>query len=390
MKEAQPDIAQFVGALKQTILQSQYNAAKLVNTQLVQLYFFLGAAISRKAQQANWGDKVLETISAELQKELKHLRGFSAENIRKMKRFYEAYPLMLASCELANQMIQNTEIEISVIWSAVPTKLETSIQSPLATKLEMGSPLANQLATDFWSVSFTNHFAIINKLNKLEERLWFIGEAARNNWSSRVLENHLKNKIHLQKPLQSNFEQQLPAQTKMQAIAQFRDEYLLDFLSIDDTDDERLIENKIVQNIKEFILNLGKGFAFIGNQHKLTLQNREYFTDLLFFNRELQALVAIELKRNEFKPEYAGKLNFYLNLLDKQVRLPHENYSIGIVLCKEKNNVIVEYALQGIDKPMGVVTYKTRDELLEHYRQILPSPDELIKLIRDMDDKPST
>lgn len=390
MKEAQPDIAQFVGALKQTILQSQYNAAKLVNTQLVQLYFFLGAAISRKAQQANWGDKVLETISAELQKELKHLRGFSAENIRKMKRFYEAYPLMLASCDLAKQMIQNTEIETSVIWSAVPTKLETSIQSPLATKLEIGSPLANQLATDFWSVSFTNHFAIINKLNKLEERFWFIGEAARNNWSSRVLENHLKNKIHLQKPLQSNFEQLLPEQTKMQAIAQFRDEYLLDFLSIDDTDDERLIENKIVQNIKEFILNLGKGFAFIGNQHKLTLQNREYFTDLLFFNRELQALVAIELKRNEFKPEHAGKLNFYLNLLDKQVRLPHENYSIGIVLCKEKNNVIVEYALQGIDKPMGVASYKTRDELPEHYRQILPSPDELIKLIRDMDDKPST
>ncbi|HUM89250.1 MAG TPA: PDDEXK nuclease domain-containing protein, partial [Prolixibacteraceae bacterium] len=191
-----------------------------------------------------------------------------------------------------------------------------------------------------------------------------------------------------QKPLQSNFEQLLPEQTKMQAIAQFRDEYLLDFLSIDDTDDERLIENKIVQNIKEFILNLGKGFAFIGNQHKLTLQNREYFTDLLFFNRELQALVAIELKRNEFKPEHAGKLNFYLNLLDKQVRLPHENYSIGIVLCKEKNNVIVEYALQGIDKPMGVATYKTRDELPERYRQILPSPDELIKLIRDMDDKP--
>lgn len=346
MKEAQPDIAQFVGALKQTILQSQYNAAKLVNTQLVQLYFFLGAAISRKAQQANWGDKVLETISAELQKELKHLRGFSAENIRKMKRFYEAYPLMLASCDLAKQMIQSVDGETAAIWSAVPTKLETSIQSPLATKLEIGSPLANQLATDFWSVSFTNHFAIINKLNKLEERLWFIGEAARNNWSSRVLENHLKNKIHLQKPLQSNFEQLLPEQTKMQAIAQFRDEYLLDFLSIDDTDDERLIENKIVQNIKEFILNLGKGFAFIGNQHKLTLQNREYFTDLLFFNRELQALVAIELKRNEFKPEHAGKLNFYLNLLDKQVRLPHENYSIGIVLCKEKNNVIVEYALQ--------------------------------------------
>jgi hypothetical protein len=160
MKETQPDITQFIGALKQTILQSQYNAAKLVNTQLVQLYFFLGAAISRKVKQANWGDKVLETISAELQKELKHLRGFSAQNLKKMRIFYEAYPLMLSSCELANQMIQNAEIETSVIWSALPTKLETSFRSAVPTKIEIGSALSNQLATDFWSISFSNHFVI--------------------------------------------------------------------------------------------------------------------------------------------------------------------------------------------------------------------------------------
>jgi predicted nuclease of restriction endonuclease-like (RecB) superfamily len=383
MKESQPDITQFIGALKQTILQSQYNAAKLVNTQLVQLYFFLGAAISRKVQQANWGDKVLETISAELQKELKHLRGFSAENIKRMKRFYEAYPLMLASCELANQMIQNTDNETSVIWSPVATKLDISIGSPVENQFQFRSPVENQLANDFWSLSFTNHFLIINKLNKLEERLWFIGEAVKSNWSKRVLENHLKNKIHLQQQLQSNFEQQLPAQTKMQAIAQFRDEYLLDFLSIDDADDERLIENKIVQNITNFILNLGKGFSFIGNQYKINVEKKEFFIDLLFFNRELQALVAFDLKRAEFKPEHAGKLNFYLSVLNKQVRLPHENPSIGIVLCREKNNVIVEYALQGIDKPMGVATYKTRDEMPEKYRNILPAADELIKLLRD-------
>lgn len=344
MKEPQPDITQFIGALKQTILQSQYNAAKLVNTQLVQLYYFLGAAISQKAKQANWGDKVLETISDELQKELKHLRGFSAQNLKKMRIFYEAYPLMLASCDLARQMIQNADNETSVIGSALPTKLDTSIGSPLANQLgfEIGSALPNQLANDFWSLSFTNHFLIISKLIKLEERLWFIGQAVKNNWSKRVLENHLKNKIHQQAPLQSNFEQQLSAQTGRQAIAQFRDEYLLDFLSIDDADDERLIENKIVHNITNFILNLGKGFSFMGNQYKIDVEDNEYFIDLLFYNRELQALVAFELKRAEFKPEHAGKLNFYLSVLNDRVRLPHENPSIGIVLCKEKNNVVVE------------------------------------------------
>lgn len=373
MKETQPDITQFIGALKQTILQSQYNAAKLVNTQLVQLYFFLGAAISRKAKQSNWGDKVLEIISDELQKELKHLRGFSAENIKKMRRFYEAYPLMLASCELANQMFQNADNETSIIGSPVANQLDSIISSPMST----------QMATDFWAVSFTNHFAIISKLNTLEDRLWFIEQAVKNNWSKRVLENHLKNKIHLQHKLQSNFEQQLPSQAKMQAIAQFRDEYLLDFLSIDDADDERLIENKIVQNITDFILNLGKGFSFIGNQYKINVEKKEFFIDLLFYNRELQALVAFDLKRAEFKPEHAGKLNFYLSVLNDKVRLPHENPSIGIVLCREKNNVIVQYALQGIDQPMGVATYKTRDEMPEKYRTILPAADELIKLLRD-------
>lgn len=387
MNENLTDISKFIGVLKQSILQSQYNAAKLVNTQLVQLYYFLGAAISHKAKQANWGDKVLETISAELQKELKHLKGFSAQNLKKMRMFYEAYPLMISGCELANQILQSNEFELDTIGSAVPNQLGPKIRSSLATELEIeiviGSTVPNQLATDFWSVSFTNHFTIISKLNSMDDRLWFIGETARNNWSSRVLENHLKNKIHKQPQLPNNFGKQLPEQTRMQAIAQFRDEYLLDFLSIDDADDERVIENKIVQNIKDFILNLGAGFSFIGNQYKLNVEKEEFFIDLLFFNRNLQALVAIELKRGAFKPQYAGQLNFYLSVLNDKVRLPHENPSIGIILCKQKNNVVVEYALQGIDKPMGVATYKTRDEMPEKYRAILPAADELIKLLRD-------
>jgi hypothetical protein len=144
-----------------------------------------------------------------------------------MKRFYEAYLLMLPGCRLAQQILQNTENKPDTIWSPLATKLETSIRSALPTEIgiEISSALPNQLATNFWSVSFTNHFAIINKVTKLEERLWFVGETAKNNWSSRVLENHLKNKIHTQPQIPSNFEKHLPAQTKMQAIAQFRDEY---------------------------------------------------------------------------------------------------------------------------------------------------------------------
>ena len=182
MQQSGKDINQFIGALKHSILQSQYNAARLVNTQLVQLYFFLGAAISQKVKQANWGDKVLETISSELQKELKHLKGFSAQNLKKMKIFYEAYPLLLDHCPLAHQLLNNTDIQQNIFGSPVANQIEN----------EIGSTLSNQLEEYFWTISFTNHFSILNKAKTLDERLFYIAETAKNNWSKRVLANHLK------------------------------------------------------------------------------------------------------------------------------------------------------------------------------------------------------
>ncbi len=382
-KEVPSDIHRFIGALKQTILQSQYVAAKQVNKQLVQLYYFLGASISKKVEQANWGDKVLETISAELQKELKHLKGFSAGNLKKMRRFYDAYPAMLSFCPLANKILLSTETEVDVNWSTVSTELTETFGSTVSTQIEKAQiPVLGNAIEEFWNISFSNHMSIINKLNVTEDRIWFIQQTAKNNWSNRVLENHLRNRIHKQPQFLNNFDEQLPEQTKIQAIAQFRDEYLLDFISIEDSDDERLIENKIVENIKAFLLNLGTGFSFIGNQYKLTVNGDEFFIDLLFFNRNLQAMVAVELKRGKFKPEHIGQLGFYLSVLDEQVRLPHENPSIGIILCKEKNNTVVEFALRNANQPMGVAVYKTKNEMPENLKKVLPGADELKKLIQ--------
>ncbi len=180
MQQAGTDINRFIGALKHSILQSQYNAARLVNTQLVQLYFFLGAAISQKVKQANWGDKVLETISSELQKELKHLKGFSAQNLKKMKIFYEAYPLLLDHCPLAHQLLNNTDIQQNIFGSAVTNQLGNTILS-IKLENEIGSPLANQLEEYFWAISFTNHFSILNKAKTLDERLFYVAETAKNN-----------------------------------------------------------------------------------------------------------------------------------------------------------------------------------------------------------------
>ena len=170
---------------------------------------------------------------------------------------------------------------------------------------------------------------------------------------------------------------------RQRALNSFKDEYFLDFVNIEDPDemDERVLEQQIVRNIKNFIMALGRDFSFVGNQYRLVVDEKEYFIDLLFFNRRLQSLVAIELKRGDFKPEYAGKLNFYLSALDEYVKLPNENPSIGIILCKDKNSKTVEFAFRDINKPMGVASYKTSSELPREYRGILPDPDELRKLM---------
>ncbi len=375
------DLTHFVTALKSTILQSQYNAAKAVNSAMVQLYFVLGGAISNKVKQANWGDKALENIALELQKELKGLKGFSHQNLKKMKLFYEAYPFMLPYCALYTNVInnQNTVLEIG---STLSNQFENTTSSD---EVEISSTVSNQLQESFWKISFSNHYSIINSTKEFVIRAYYIQCSNENAWSNRILENHLKNKIHEQNTLRSNFENELVQVEASKGIAQFRDEYLLDFLNIEDADNERVIENKVVQNIKDFILHMGTGFSFIGNQYRLEVDNEEFFIDLLFFNRHLQALVAIELKRGKFKPEHLGQLSFYLNVLDDQVKLAHENPSIGIILCKEKNNAVVEYALRNKNQPLGVATFKTKQEIPDNMKNILPSIDDLKKIMNTND-----
>lgn len=363
------DIMKFVGALKLAILNSQYKAARAINSEMVQLYYVLGAAIAKKIAEANWGDKVLENVSIQLQKELKGLKGFSHQNLKKMKLFYQAYPDMLHHCDLINDLTQKQGDELIAIGSPLENQLSKEVRSPVA----------NELKKVFWSISFTNHLLIISHVKNSENRILYMEATAKNAWSKRVLENHLKSKLHEQNELSNNFTSTITIANS--AIAQFKDEYLLDFLNIEDADDEWAIENKVVQNIKDFILHMGKGFSFVGNQYKLAVNEDEFYVDLLFFNRNLQALVAIELKTGKFKPEHIGQLSFYLNVLDDQVKLAHENPTIGIILCREKNNSVVEYALRSTSQPMGVSTFKTKQEMPKEIKKNLPSVAELKKLM---------
>jgi predicted nuclease of restriction endonuclease-like (RecB) superfamily len=364
----------FIKELKSAILQSRYHAARVVNKELISLYFNIGKKVKIKTIEQAWGSKVLEQISTELQNELPGLKGFSATNIKRMSSFFEFWQSHFSISPTLSDQFGHENIEISPTMSG-------EIQT---TDKQISSSQSDEFITAFLSVGFSHHYLISSKSKSLDEAQFYIHKTASEFLSYRTLQHHFKNNLFLQKgTLPNNFNQTLPESTNSKALQSFKDEYLLDFINIEDPDeeDEKLIENEIVRNIKKFILTLGNNFAFIGNQHRLIVNEKEYFIDLLFFNRKLQSLVAFDLKKGNFKPEHLGKMNFYLSALDDMVKQPFENPSIGIILCKGKDNKVVEYSFRDFNKAMGVATYKTSNEIPEQFKDALPDAETLKKLM---------
>jgi predicted nuclease of restriction endonuclease-like (RecB) superfamily len=345
--------------LKQSIVQSRYVAARLANKEQLLLYFKTGKVLSEKIAAEKWGVKIVEQIADDLQKQLPGLRGFSYRNLMNMRKFYIEYQHFT--------ILQSVTAEIRKVRSK-SGKNVTSFE---------GKPDGQS----FFGISFTHHMLLLNKCESQGERFFYMKAATSQSWSVSLLERNINaNLFHHQGKLPNNFDKTLPENLKPSALQVFQDEYLFDFISSQE-EDERVVESEIISNIRNMIMTLGQGFSFIGNQYRLELAGEEFFIDLLFFNRHLHCLVAFELKRGKFKPEYAGQLNFYLNVLDEKVKLTEENPSIGIILCKEKNNTVVEFAVRTIDKAMGVATYRTSKEVPKEMKGILPDPGELIKLL---------
>lgn len=376
--------------IKNAILKSRYRAAALANRELLSLYYGIGKYISENSRHHFWGTNAIETISIHLQQELPGLRGFSVRNLKNMRQFYEAWEHVFinrqsVTAEISPLSIGEIEINLLTVNSS-PIASET--QADILTTNRQLSTADLQLfdLESFTSIGFTHHCEILAKAKSLQERLFYIRCCATEFWSVEKLKYNLKSNLYAKKgKLPNNFNTTISdADLQRKALLSFKDEYLLDYINIespDDESDERVLESAIVANIRKFIMSLGKDFSFIGNQYRLIVEEQEYFIDLLFFNRQLQCLVAIELKRGDFKPEYLGKMNFYLSALDDLVRLSHENRSIGIILCKSQKQNIVEYAFRDMTKPMGVATYKVASELPDKYKGILPDAEQLKKLL---------
>jgi predicted nuclease of restriction endonuclease-like (RecB) superfamily len=370
------DYESAIKEIKAAILKSRYTAARLANRELLLLYFKVGQYVSNNSREGFWGTGAIAEISKRLTQELPGLRGFSEGNIKKMRLFYEAWKDVFSNrSPLANEFSEDNSNSAnrSLPTNEFPKDFELRIVTDAEITLD-----------EFFAVSFTNHILIVMSEKSLKGRIFYISRCAAEFWTAEKLQYHLREKLFEKQtlPITSNFEVAISDKNlRASALRAFKDEYLLDFVNIEDPDefDERELESEIILNIKKFILALGGDFAFIGNQYKVVVSEKEYFIDLLFFNRRLQCLVAIELKRGEFKPEYAGKLNFYLSALDEYVRLPNENPSIGIILCKSKDKKTVEFSFRDTAKPMGVASFKTSNELPEEYRNILPSAEELMR-----------
>lgn len=384
---------QAVQQIKTAILRSRYEVAVLANKELLKLYFDIGQYVSFHSRNKNWGKGAIDSISSLLQQELHGLRGFSASNIKNMRVFYEEWefmqpflieekaPLFQFSEEELNRQIPSAELKKAN--RQLPT--DDLNDGFLIRQLPTGE-LESEFVTMFLKNGFTHHCTILSYAKNIEERMFYIQKTATEFWNNTTLKHHLKSNLYQrQGKLTHNFQTTLSENSfRQKALMAFKDEMLLDFINIEDADeepDERVLENAIVQNIKKFIMALGSEFSFIGNQHRLIIEDEEYFIDLLFFNRKIQSLVAIELKKGKFKAEYVGKMNLYLSALDEMVKQPHENPSIGIILCKEKNNKIVEFAFRDTSKPMGVITYKTYNDLPEAYKNILPDTEMLKGLL---------
>ncbi len=325
----------FISDIKQKVRSAQYEALKVVNVQLINLYWEIGKSISEK-QLENWGKSVVPVLSNELQKEFPGIGGFSTTNLWSMAQFYSEY-----------QSVENLH------------------------------PLVGE-------ISWSKHIVILNKCKDNQERQFYILSTKKFGWTKNVLIHQIENKTFENYLLnQTNFKETLPDSIKNQAYLAIKDEFTFDFLNLESEHSESELEQALIQNIRSFLIELGVDYTFVGNQFKVTVSNKDYFIDLLLYHRKLQCLVAIDLKIGDFLPEYKGKMEFYLSVLNDTIKLPHENDAIGIIICKNKDRTIVEYSLKPSTMPIGVATYKTSTILPKNYKELLPSKEDITEKIDD-------
>ena len=367
MNKLDPTYKQWLIDLKGKIRSIQVKAAIAVNTELILFYWELGKMISEK--QTAWGSKFLENLSADLKDEFPDMKGFSVSNLKYTKLFFEYF-----SSQAANQ----PSISQQAVGQLQNHKNEVIIKS----QQTVGEFVAKQIAQIPWG----HIILIITKIKDYSTAIFYIQKTKECNWSRDVLATQIKTSLHERTGIAiTNFSNTLPEPFSELAQQTLKDPYVFDFLQLTENYKEKDIENQLVNHIRKFLLELGKGFAFVGQQYHLEIAKKDYYLDLLFYHIRLKCYIVIELKNTAFIPEYAGKLNFYLSAVDSMLKTDEDKSTIGILLCKDKNSIEAEFALRDINKPMGVSEFQIMENLPENLKSSLPTIEEIENEFKSME-----
>jgi len=354
--------------LKQQIKTGQIKAAISVNSQMIMLYWDLGRQITEKQEKAQWGSGFIEQLSKDLRAEFPEMTGFSAYNLRFMRIFYKFY---LSIWEQPVPKLENIIVEQSA--QLISELLVQKMQYPINQQ----EPIWEQLVPKLASVPWGHHVLILKKIKDTNQALFYINKTIGNNWSRAVLEYQIETNLYgRQGKAVTNFNLTLPAPQSDLANELMKDPYNFDFLCLSEKVKETDLEKALVQHISQFLPELGIGFAYMGRQFLFKVGKKDYRTDLLFYHTRLKCYVIIELKTKEFEPEFVGKLNFYITTVNELVKDNHDKQTIGILLCKNKDNYEVEFSLKDVNNPIGVSTFHYT-ELAEDMKAALPSAEEL-------------
>jgi predicted nuclease of restriction endonuclease-like (RecB) superfamily len=361
----QSDFAVLLADVRGCIQSAQTRAVLAVNAELVRLYWDIGRIINERQQREGWGAAVIPRLAAELKNELPDLKGFSARNIDRMIQFYREY-------------LDASVISPPVVAKLPPTPISQAPVAKLTTPTIVQQPVAQFADWTFWALGWAHHVILMQKIKDLPTRRWYMEQSLANGWSRNILTMQIDAQAHArQGKAISNFAAVLPAAQSDLVKQALKDPYIFDFLTLTEPFQERELETGLVQHLQKFLIELGQGFAFVGGQYRLAVSDEDFYIDLLIYHLRLRAFVVIDLKKGKFKPEYAGKLNFYCNIINDTLKHPTDAPTIGLILCQSHDKLQAEYSFAGIDKPIGISTYELTRALPKAMLSALPTIEEI-------------
>lgn len=368
---------ELLAGIKMRIRQGQYRVSATANAELLKTYWDIGRMIHERQLQEGWGANIIEKIADDLRNEISEIKGFSARNLKQMIQFFREYPTMLPIVQPPVAQLENAAVSDNDDDETIELNIE------LDGRIIMNNNTIQfvddfDVPESFYKVNWSQHIILIQKVKELKTRYWYMQKSVEGGWTKDALVDMIKSNLHeRQGALVNNFASTMTSEQHSLANEIFKDPYIFDFMTLSAPFTERELELEMVKNVEKFLVELGAGFAFVGRQYKLVVSDRDFYLDLLFYHLKMRCFVVIELKKGEFKPEFAGKMNFYCSAVDDLLKHHTDQPTVGLILCQEKDRVFAEYSLKDIHKPIGISDYELTRLLPDKFKGSLPSIEEI-------------